>query len=77
VLALAQMNRDVESRQGGKPRMSDLKGSGAIEQDSDQIWFIGRNANGATLWIEKNRAGPAGELSLAFDGERTAFSDKP
>lgn len=77
VLALAQMNRDVESRQGGRPRMSDLKGSGAIEQDSDQIWFIGRNANGATLWIEKNRAGPTGEMALAFDGERTAFSDKP
>lgn len=77
VLALSQLNRDIDKRQTARPRMSDLKDSSSIEQDADQIWFLTRAEHKATLIVEKNRAGRVGEIGLWYDKERTAFSDKP
>ncbi len=82
VLALSQLSRDVEKR-GGKPRLSDLRDSGSIEQDADVVMFIHREdkrgAEGggespvAEILIEKHRNGPTGTVSLIFDEKRTSF----
>ncbi len=78
VLALSQLSRAVESR-GGKPRLSDLRDSGSIEQDADVVMFIHREdkykdeserTNLAEILIEKHRNGPTGKVDLYFD-ERT------
>ncbi len=82
VLALSQLNRAVEQR-GGKPRLSDLRDSGSIEQDADVVLFIHRekdeNSNEknslAEIMIEKHRNGPTGKVDLYFDAQRTSFSD--
>lgn len=76
VLALSQLSRDIEKRPNPRPRMSDLRGSGSLEQDADQIWFIQRVDADTRVHVAKNRAGATGELSLSFDGERTLFADK-
>lgn len=80
VLALSQLSRAVESR-GGRPRLSDLRDSGAIEQDADVVMFIhreydeneGGRTNSAEILIEKHRNGPTGRVELYFDGEKTTF----
>ncbi|MBU0750093.1 replicative DNA helicase [Patescibacteria group bacterium] len=81
VLALSQLSRAVEQR-GGKPRLSDLRDSGSIEQDADVVMFIHREdkgnpdsdrANIAEILIEKHRNGPTGVAELYFDGKRTTF----
>jgi replicative DNA helicase len=83
VIALSQLSRAVEQR-GGKPRLSDLRDSGSIEQDADVVMFIHRedkiNAdsgrpNIAEIMIEKHRNGPTGKVELYFDGEKTTFLD--
>ncbi|MFA5024852.1 MAG: DnaB-like helicase C-terminal domain-containing protein, partial [Patescibacteria group bacterium] len=82
VLALSQLSRAVESR-GGKPRLSDLRDSGSIEQDADVVMFIHREKNEDTnekkdiaeILIEKHRNGPTGKAELYFDSARTSFSD--
>ena len=89
VLALSQLSRAVESRTGHKPQLSDLRESGAIEQDADIVMFIHRpdkypdakevaegkiQANVAEILIEKHRNGPAGvAVKLYFKGECTKF----
>ena len=81
VLALSQLSRAVESR-GGKPRLSDLRDSGSIEQDADVVMFIHREDKGkdeseqtniAEILIEKHRNGPTGKVELYFDGKTTSF----
>lgn len=81
VLALSQLSRAVEQR-GGRPRLSDLRDSGSIEQDADVVMFIhreqkedggGRN-NIAEILIEKHRNGPTGKIELFFDESRVSFT---
>ena len=81
VLALSQLSRAVESR-GGKPRLSDLRDSGSIEQDADVVMFIHREDrykdqserdNIAEIMIEKHRNGPVGMIQLLFDPKTTSF----
>ena len=81
VIALSQLNRAVESR-GGKPRLSDLRDSGSIEQDADVVMFIHREDKGkdesektniAEILIEKHRNGPVGKVDLYFDEKTTTF----
>lgn len=81
VLALSQLSRAVEQR-GGKPRLSDLRDSGSIEQDADVVMFIHREDKKspeeeqtgiAEILIEKHRNGPVGKVELYFDERRTTF----
>jgi replicative DNA helicase len=81
VIALSQLSRAVESR-GGKPRLSDLRDSGSIEQDADVVMFIHREDKGkseieqtniAEILIEKHRNGPTGAVELYFDAKTTTF----
>jgi replicative DNA helicase len=77
VLALSQLSRQVESRGIKKPQLSDLRESGAIEQDADVVMFIYRedaeNFENIKLTIEKHRNGPTGEIDLIFRGDRLKF----
>jgi replicative DNA helicase len=80
VLALSQLSRAVEQR-GGKPRLSDLRDSGSIEQDADVVMFIHRESDQeqggrkeeAEILIEKHRNGPTGIAKLHFDSKKTTF----
>lgn len=83
VVALSQLSRAVESR-GGRPRLSDLRDSGSIEQDADVVMFIHREDKGkdesertniAEILIEKHRNGPVGKVELYFDEKTTTFLD--
>ena len=79
VIVLAQLNRDIEKRKGGKPVLSDLKDSGSIEQDADIVIFIHRpkekEAEEAEIIVAKNRDGPCGYTPLWFDGPTTSFKE--
>jgi replicative DNA helicase len=83
VLALSQLSRAVEQR-GGKPRLSDLRDSGSIEQDADVVMFIHRDdkqnensdkPNIAEIMVEKHRNGPTGRVELYFDDRHTTFRE--
>jgi len=85
VLAISQLSRGVEARGDHRPMLSDLRESGAIEQDADVVMFIFREevykpddesvANLATLIIGKQRNGPIGQFDLHFHKEFTRFND--
>jgi len=92
VIALSQLNRGVESREGleGKrPQLSDLRESGAIEQDADMVLFVhrpeyyniyqddnGRDLRGmAQIIIAKHRKGATGDILLSFKAEFTRFEN--
>jgi len=84
VLVLSQLSRAVESRVPQIPRLSDLRESGAIEQDADIVMFIYRddfyNENSlkpgvAQIIIEKHRNGPTGSVDLFFEKNQTSFKD--
>ena len=78
ILALAQLNRQMESR-GGKPRLSDLRESGSIEQDADVVMFLSREdeeiREAVTFSIEKHRNGATGQFNLYFNGKQVSFFD--
>ena len=88
VIALSQLNRQVESRENHRPRMSDLRESGSLEQDADLVLFISREdyyrrntdpqatSDGVTdIIIAKNRRGPTGTAKLVFLEDSVSFGD--
>ncbi len=81
VIAASQLSREVERREKGKPKLSDLRESGAIEQDADIVIFIHRDKENpelqreAELIIGKHRSGNTGEIKVAWIGQYTTFKD--
>ena len=89
VIVVAQLNRQPEQRSGGKPRLSDLRESGSIEQDADLVGLLVRpemyeedeearqeKSGEAEFIIAKQRNGPVGEIPLTFLKEFTRFEDR-
>jgi replicative DNA helicase len=88
IIVLSQLNRQPEQREEGKPKLSDLRESGSIEQDADIVGLLVRpevyadsdeeraeKRGQATLIIAKQRNGPTGDVKLTFLGEYTRFED--
>lgn len=84
IIALSQLSRASESRSDKRPQLSDLRESGAIEQDADMVMFLYRedyykedteNKNIAECNIAKNRSGETGTFKLGWRGEYTKFSN--
>ena len=86
LLALSQLNRKLEERNDKRPKLSDLRESGALEQDADVVMFIYRDevynkdennpARGtAEILVAKHRNGPIGEVTMTFKGASTRFEN--
>ena len=85
VIALSQLNRESEKRPDKKPKLSDLRESGAIESDADHIWVINRpevyeqkpeNKGKAEIHVLKQRQGAIGMLDMSFEGHYSRFVDQ-
>ncbi|MDD9867955.1 MAG: replicative DNA helicase [Candidatus Campbellbacteria bacterium] len=83
VLALSQLSREIEKR-GGRPRLSDLRDSGSIEQDADVVTFLHFNPrdvedrmddHNVQILIEKHRNGPTGKTELHFNKRKITFNE--
>lgn len=83
VLACAQLNRQVEGRADSRPRLSDIRESGAVEQDSDVVIMLHRPSENSVgyfdglieVGVEKNRNGPTGELKLFYEKKNMLFQN--
>lgn len=83
ILVLSQMSRDIEKREGHTPQLSDLRESGAIEQDADVVAFLSNPskynsalpADQVILDVKKNRNGAIGEVKLKWDSNTTSFME--
>ncbi|MCK5123028.1 MAG: replicative DNA helicase [Candidatus Pacebacteria bacterium] len=84
IVALSQLSRGIESRTDQRPKLSDLRESGSIEQDADVVLFIYRedktktdseNKNIAEIMIAKHRNGPIGSVKLYFNEQTTSFKN--
>lgn len=83
VIVLAQLNRSIENREDKRPRLADLRESGAIEQDANQVWFLHRPSaydpadrpGECDVSIAKNRNGKTGVVTLACLAATTQFKD--
>ncbi len=85
ILTLSQLSRSIEKREDHRPRLSDLRESGSIEQDADIVLFLAREVMkgedapqesfAADCYVAKNRNGETGVVTLQFDGARSRFSD--
>ena len=84
IIALSQLSRGIESRTDQKPKLSDLRESGSIEQDADVVLFIYRedktkadseNKNIAEIMVAKHRNGPIGSVKLFFNEQTTSFKN--
>lgn len=88
IVAISQLSRAIEQRDGHKPRLSDLRDSGSIEQDADLVMFIHRDdkvnmekarenntVNMAQLIIAKHRNGPTGQIEFRVDPESLIFME--
>ncbi len=85
IIALSQLSRAVEARQDHKPMLSDLRESGAIEQDADVVMFLYRDEyynpdtekkNLAEVIVAKQRNGSTGSVELVWLGQYTKFANK-
>jgi replicative DNA helicase len=89
IIVLSQLNRQPEQREGGRPKLADLRESGAIEQDADVVGLLVRpevyaeeegdraaEKGKAVLFIAKQRNGPTGDVHLTFESEYTRFKDQ-
>ncbi|HUJ10532.1 MAG TPA: replicative DNA helicase [Verrucomicrobiae bacterium] len=89
IIVLSQLNRQPEQREDGRPKLADLRESGAIEQDADVVGLLVRpemyatdtddkadKKGDATLFIAKQRNGPTGDIHLTFRSEFTRFEDQ-
>lgn len=85
VMALTQLNRRVEHRDNKRPKLADLRGSGAIEQDADIVCFVHRDyvytddeadKGHAELIVSKQRNGPTGPVPLTFRAEHMSFEER-
>lgn len=85
VIALSQLSREVDKRENKRPRLSDLRESGSIEQDADVVMFIYRKDHEKTnpspeeighaeIIVAKHRNGPTGMVKLRFDQEKASFA---
>jgi replicative DNA helicase len=85
VVVLSQLSRQIERRTGGEPKLSDLRESGALEQDADIVLFLWRRererepqlAPILELRLAKHRNGPTGDFQLVFEHEYTRFRELP
>ena len=74
VIALSQLNRSSEHREDGEPRLSDLRDSGAIEQDADVVLMLWRpQDSGVRLKVAKHRNGPTGEIMMEWKKDTVEF----
>ena len=84
IVLLSQLNRDVDNRPGGRARLSDLRDSGAIEQDADIVVFVNRGTDPMTgkphadgdLTIAKTRHGVCDSVPITFDGSKMTFLER-
>ena len=83
IIALAQINRNSEEREGNIPRISDIRESGSVEQDADSVMLLhrpdrfmaGDRAGEIDVIVAKQRNGPTGTVTLRFIKESSRFAD--